>query len=117
LPWEHVVLSVVRVRWHCLGTHPDAHATLHLSWERDRGDPAWRFLGEHPHLRRKHGSFSATLCLPAGTAGLAWVEALVLWRPHLPGAPPSEHETGREVYRYRRDADGRWRFVGLSEKE
>lgn len=116
-PPRHVVLTVARVRRHRPGTHPDDHATMQLAWERDRGDAEWRFAGEHARIRRRRGSFTAALCLPAGTVSLAYVEALVLWRPHLPGAPPSEHETGREVYRYRRTSEGRWAFLGTTEKE
>jgi len=116
-PPRHVVLTVARVRRHRPGTHPDDHATMHLAWERDRGESGWRFAGESVRVRRRRGSFTATLCLPAGTVSLAYVEALVLWRPHLPWALPSEHETGREVYRYRRDSEGRWAFLGRTEKE
>jgi hypothetical protein len=66
------------------------------------------------------------VCLPGGTIGLGWVEAVVLWRPHLPsassesaehrrGAAHEEHETGRQAYRYRREPDGSWRFFGTHE--
>ena len=116
-PPRHVLLTLARVRRRRAGVHPDDHATMQLSWERDRGDPAWRAADEHAKVRRRKGSFTATLCLPAGTVSLAFVDALVLWRPHLPGEQASEHETGREVYRYRRDSDGRWRFLGRTEKE
>lgn len=114
-PPRHVTLSLARVPRHRGGVHPDEQATLHLAWERDRDGDRWRFAGAHPRVRSRHGWYTATVCLPAGTAGLAWVEALVLWRPRLPWAPPEDHETGRQTYRYRRDADGSWRFVGVKD--
>lgn len=127
-PPRHVTLSLARVPRRGAGVHPDESATLRLSWERARGDDAWRFAGTRPRVRSRRGSFTATVCLPAGTNGLAWVDALVLWRPHLPWADeasdapsrparggPGDHETGRQTYRYRREPDGSWRFLGAHE--
>jgi hypothetical protein len=110
-----VLLAVVRMRSGKPGAHPDDHPTLHLCWERDRGDPEWRFAGENPRTRSRHGGFTATICIPAGTNALGWVEAVVVWRPHLPWATPDDHETGRQSYRYRREADGNWNFLGVRE--
>jgi len=109
-PPRHVLLALARVPRHRAGVHPDERATLHLAWERSRGDAAWTFAGARPRVRSRHGSYTATVCIPAGTAGLAWVDAVVLWRPRLPWAPPEDHETGRETYRYLRGPDGSWRY-------
>jgi hypothetical protein len=122
-PPRHVVLTLAKTRKHRPGIHPDQHAAFTLAWERDRGDAEWRFAGERAHVKRRRGVFDATLCLPAGTAQLAWHDALVLWRPTLPWAPQHDegrdehapavhHETGREYLRYRRDAQARWVFLG-----
>jgi hypothetical protein len=115
-PPRHVLLSIVRIRGGKPGAHPDDRPTLRLAWERDRGDSGWRFAGAHPRTRSRHGSYTATLCLPAGTNALAWVEAVVLWRPHVPWAAPEDHETGRQAYRYRREAGGSWSFLGIHEE-
>ena len=118
-PPRHVTLVLARVRRARdrarPGAHPDDHATLHLAWERDRGDATFRFAGRHPHVRSRHGAYSATVCVPAGTNRPAWVEALVLWRPRRPWGPPEDHETGRQTYRYRRESDGSWRFLGTED--
>jgi len=125
-PPRHVVLTIVRIRGGRLTAHPDDRPTLRLAWERDRGDAGWRFVGTNPRVQRHHGSYTATACLPGGTNGLGWAEAIVLWRPHLPalpaeaglrrgGTPTDEHETGRQSYRYRREADGSWSFLGIHE--
>lgn len=114
-PPRHVLLSAVRIRGGRPGAHPDDRPTLRLAWERDRGDETWSFAGPNPRTRSRHGAYTATVCLPGGTTGLAWVEAVVLWRPHLPWAPPEDHETGRQSYRYRREADGSWCFLGVHE--
>jgi len=119
-PPRHVVLNLAKTRKHRPGIHPDQHAAFTLAWERDRGDPSWRFAGETARIQRRRGVYSATLCLPAGTAQLAWHDVLVLWRPTLPVAPQRDdddgpavlHETGREFLRYRRDAQSRWVFLG-----
>jgi hypothetical protein len=108
---RHVLLTFARVRRERAGIHPDAHATFALSWGRARGG-SWQFVGEHPHVKRHRGSYWATVCLPAGTARLAFVDAVVLWRPHLPWAPPTDTEMGRQSYRFRREPDGRWKFLG-----
>jgi hypothetical protein len=128
-PPRHVTLALVRMRRRGAGVHADDDVTLRLAWERDRGAGTWTFAGARPHLRRRHGFYSATACLPAGTTGLAWVDVAVLWRPRAPwalqaapdprdrrpGGGRGDHETGRQTYRYRREADGSWRFVGVHE--
>ena len=117
-PPRHVTLALVRMRRRNAGVHPDDDVTLRLAWERDRGSDAWAFAGSQVHVRSRRGHYTVTACLPAGTTGLAWVDVLVLWRPHLPrgaSAAGEDHETGRQTYRYRREADGRWRFVGVHE--
>jgi hypothetical protein len=125
-PPRHVVLAIVRIRAGRIGGHPDDRPTLRLAWERDRGDPGWRFAGTNPRVRSHHGCYTTTVCVPGGTIGLGWVEVVVLWRPHLPtfveqtqarrgNAPAEDHETGRQSYRYRREADGSWRFLGVHE--
>lgn len=115
-PPRHVTLVLARVPRRPAGPHPDEEATVRLAWERGRDEPAWRFAGEHPHVRRRRGAYSATVCVPVGTNGLAWVDVLVLWRPRLPWAPPEDHETGRMAYRYRRKADGSCGFLGTREE-
>lgn len=119
-PPRHVVLTLTRVRRVNRGVHPDATATLSLSWERERGG-AWEFAGPTPRIRSGRGRFHATVCLPVGTNGLAWADVLVIWRPGAPWARerdggPRDHETGRQTYRYRRESDGAWSFVGVNEE-
>jgi hypothetical protein len=86
---RRVTLTFARVPRERAGADPDDHATLSLPSERERGDAEWRFVGEHPHLKRHRGTYSATICLPAGTTRLAYVEAVVLWRPHRPSGTDS----------------------------
>jgi hypothetical protein len=106
---RRVTLTFARVPRENSGAHPDDRATFSLSWEREKGSSDWRFVGEHPHLKRHRGTYSATICLPAGTTRLASVDAVMLWRPHRPWAPPTDTEIGRQIYRFRRDPESRWR--------
>lgn len=106
-PPRHVVLVIAKTRKHRAGVHPDASAIFTHAWERDRGGP-WTDAGARARVRSRRGHFSATLCLPQGTAQLAWIDAVVLWRPGLPWAPPGDTETGRLVLSWRRDATGAW---------
>jgi hypothetical protein len=112
---RHLLVAFARVPGKRAGIHPDEQATLHLAWEKDRGEPAWRFAGEHPHVERRRGSYAATVCIPQGTTRLAYVDAVVLWRPRLPWAGPEDTEMGRQSYRFARDAAAKWRFGGMRE--
>ncbi len=109
---RHVLLTIARVRGKNPGLHPDDHATFQLSWERSRGDAGWTFVGAHPRVQRRRGSYTATLCIPAGTVRLAYLDLVVLWRPRLPWAGPEDTEMGRQVYRFRREPDSTWRLLG-----
>ena len=66
-------------------------------------------------MRSRRGGYTVTVCIPAGTVRLGSVDALVLWRPRLPWAPPEDREVGRQKYRFRRDPEGRWKFFGVRE--
>ena len=112
---RHVLVAFARVPGKRAGIHPDAEASLFLAWEKDRGDAEWLFAGTHPHVKRHRGSYTAAVCIPQGTTRLAFADVVVLWRPHLPWAPPEDTEMGRQRYRFRRDGDGAWRFGGTSE--
>jgi hypothetical protein len=113
---RHLLIAFARVPGKRGGLHPDEHASLFLAWEKDRDAAAWTFAGTHPHVRRQRGSYAAAVCVPQGTTRLAYVDVVVLWRPHLPWAPPEDTEMGRATYRFRRDADGKWRFGGAREE-
>ena len=114
---RHLVVAFARVPAKRAGVHPDERATLHLAWEKDRGDAAWRFAGEHPHVKRHRLSFVATVCVPQATTRLALVDVVVLWRPRLPWAPPQDTEMGRQSYRFARGPDSTWRFAGTREAD
>lgn len=109
---RHLLLAFARVPGKHAGLHPDEHASMHLAWERDHGEPAWRFAGANPRVRRRRGSYTATVCVPQGTTRLAYADVVVLWRPRLPWAPPEDTEMGRQTYRFGRDGEARWRFGG-----
>lgn len=112
---RHLFVTFARVPGKRAGLHPDEHASLRLTWERDRGEPAWRFAGENPHIKRQRGSYWATVCVPQGTNRLAYADVLILWRPRLPWAGPEATEMGRQSYRFRREGDMKWRFGGVQE--
>ncbi|NDP42775.1 MAG: hypothetical protein GZ089_08685 [Aromatoleum sp.] len=112
---RHLLVAFARVPGKRAGLHPDEQATLFLAWERNRDDRGWRFAGTHPHVKRHRGSYTAAVCIPQGTTRLAYADVVVLWRPHLPWAPPEDTEMGRQTYRFRRDADATWRFAGVRE--
>jgi hypothetical protein len=113
---RHLLVSFARVPGKRAGLHPDEQASLSLSWEKDRGEREWRFVGGHPHWKSRRGAFAASVCVPQGTNRLAYADVLVLWRPHLPWAPPQDTEIGRRVHRFRRDADSNWRHGGSREE-
>lgn len=135
-PPRQVTLFLARMRRHRGGVHPDHGATVQMAWVRQRGEAVWTYAGLRPHVRSRRGCFTASVCVPAGTVGLAWVEVVVLWRPHAPwaaqgaadgaahgadrgggrGATRGDHETGRQTYRYRREADGSWCFLGVRDE-
>jgi hypothetical protein len=114
-PPRHLLVSFARVPGKRAGIHPDEQASLRLAWEKDRGETAWRFVGDSPHVKSRRGSYAASVCVPQGTTRLAYVEVVVLWRPHLPWAAPTETEMGRQAYRFQRDPDSTWRFLGQRE--
>jgi hypothetical protein len=89
---------------------------MHLAWERDHGEPEWRFAGAHPRVRRRRGAYTATVCVPQGTTRLAYADVVVLWRPHLPWAPFEDTEMGRQTYRFTRDPKSKWWFGGVREE-
>ena len=113
---RHLLIAFARVPGKRTGLHPDEQASLFLAWERDRDEPAWRFAGTHPHVKRHRGSYTAAVCVPQGTTRLAFADVVVLWRPHLPWAGPEDTEMGRQTYRFRRDGDATWRFGGAREE-
>jgi hypothetical protein len=113
---RHLLVAFARVPGKRAGLHPDDQASLFMAWERDRDETAWRFVGSHPHVKRHRGSYTAAVCVPQGTTRLAYVDVVVLWRPHLPWAPPEDTEMGRQAYRFRRDGDATWRFGGVREE-
>lgn len=112
---RHLLVSFARVPGKHAGVHPDDGASMSLSWEKDRGESAWRFAGAHPRVKRHRGSYAAAVCIPQGTSRLAFVDVVVLWRPHLPWAPPTDTEMGRQSYRFTRGPDAAWRFAGVRE--
>jgi len=112
---RHLLVAFARVPGKRAGLHPDEQASLFLAWERGRDEPEWRFVGTHPHVERRRGSYAASVCVPQGTTRLAYVDVVVLWRPRAPWAPPEDTEMGRQIYRFRRDADSTWRFGGARE--
>lgn len=116
-PPRHVHLALAKPRRRTDGGHEDDSPVFAAWWERERGG-AFAPVRGTPRLRRRRGHFVATLLLPGGTEGLAWIDALMLWRPHLPWAPPDaagSHEIGRSRQRWRRDADARWVFAGMDD--
>jgi hypothetical protein len=112
---RHLLVSFARVPGKHAGVHPDDGASMSLSWEKDKGESAWRFAGPHPRVKSRHGSYAASVCIPQGTTRLAFVDVLVVWRPRLPWAPPQDTEIGRQSYRFTRGPDAAWRFSGLRE--
>jgi hypothetical protein len=112
---RHLLVAFARVPGKRAGLHPDEQASLFLAWEKERDDAAWRFAGSHPHVKRHRGSYTAAVCIPQGTTRLAFTDVVVLWRPHLPWAPPEDTEMGRATYRFRRESDSKWRFAGARE--
>jgi hypothetical protein len=113
---RRLLVAFARVPGKRAGLHPDEQASLFLAWERGRDEPEWRFVGTHPHVERRRGSYAAAVCVPQGTTRLAYVDVVVLWRPRAPWAPPQDTEMGRQLYRFRRDADAKWRFGGVREE-
>ena len=113
---RRLLVAFARVRGKHAGIHPDEHASLFLAWERGRDDAGWRFVGTHPHVERRRGTYAASVCVPQGTTRLAYVDVVVLWRPRAPWAGPEDTEMGRQLYRFRRDADAKWRFGGVREE-
>ena len=112
---RHLLVAFARVPGKRAGIHPDEQASLFLAWEKDRGTSEWRFAGTHPHVKRHRGFYTAAVCIPQATTRLAFTDVVVLWRPHLPWAAPQDTEMGRQRYRFRREADARWRFGGVRE--
>jgi hypothetical protein len=128
---RRLLVAFARVPGKRAGIHPDEQASLFLAWERDRDESEWRFVGTHPHVERRRGSYAAAVCVPQGTTRLAYVDVVVLWRPRAPwasretvprtvsygpGRCPQDTEMGRQLYRFRRDADAKWRFGGVREE-
>ncbi len=110
---RRLLVAFARVPGKRAGIHPDEHASLFVAWEKERDERSWRFVGTHPHVERRRGSFAASVCVPQGTTRLAYVDVVALWRPRAPWAPPEDTEMGRQVYRFRREADATWRFGGV----
>ncbi len=107
----HLAFARVRAPRHPDG-HPDDAATWRLWWQRGRGESDWEAVGENPHLRRKRGQYTATVCVGAGSRGLARSNVTVIWRPRAPWAEPEDTEIARVTYEFERDSDGNWQRRG-----
>lgn len=112
---RRLLLRICRVPSKTTEVHADDAASFRLCWLRDRRSEGWEFAGASPRFPRKRGSYSATVCLPAGSRRLAVATVTVLWRPRRPWAEPEDTEIGRQFYDFARDADGEWRHRSVRE--
>jgi len=110
---RRVVVTFAAIPRRHPANHPDDAALWRHAFSRERSDDAWHDEGAAPRLRRRHGHFALTVCIPGGTRRLAAVEVPCLWRPRFPWAPPEETEIGREVRVFLRDGTGAWQPRGV----